>query len=120
MYQQQQLDALKRQADLLNLQIQQLAQATPQYQPTYQQPAPVVPPTQTAPQPTQVVPVQQDLHTQLMTQINNFAASILTADQVKWLSDPTIMGGLPLFLKSEKGKQAVQLLFEEYASYVNR
>ena len=56
----------------------------------------------------------------LETKINQFAESLLTADQIKWLSDPTIISGLPLFLKSEKGKAAVGLIFSEYQDYVNR
>jgi hypothetical protein len=56
----------------------------------------------------------------LEAKINQFAESLLTADQIKWLSDPTIISGLPLFLKSEKGKAAVGLIFSEYQDYVNR
>ena len=56
----------------------------------------------------------------LETKINQFAEMLLTPDQIKWLSDPTIISGLPLFLKSEKGKAAVGLLFSEYQDYVNR
>lgn len=63
---------------------------------------------------------QQPDPNSLETKINQFAESLLTADQIKWLSDPTIISGLPLFLKSEKGKAAVGLIFSEYQDYVNR
>jgi hypothetical protein len=56
----------------------------------------------------------------LVNEIDKFAQSILQPEQVKWLSDPTILSGVPLFFKSEKGKQAIQLLFSEYQDYVNR
>jgi hypothetical protein len=57
---------------------------------------------------------------QLETKINQFAEILLTTEQISWLSDPTIISGLPLFFKSEKGKAAVGLLFSEYQDYVNR
>lgn len=56
----------------------------------------------------------------LESKINQFAETLLTPDQIKWLSDPTIISGLPLFLKSDKGKAAIGLLFSEYQDYVNR
>lgn len=74
---------------------------------------PVEQPAQQAAQPT-------DPRAIMIGEVNKFAQSVLEPEQIKWLSDPTIMGGLPLFFKSEKGKQAVQLLFTEYQDYVNR
>jgi hypothetical protein len=79
-------------------------------------------PTQEAlPQPSQdAQPDLNDPKAVLINEIDKFAQSVLQPDQVKWLSDPTILSGVPLFFKSEKGKQAVQLLFSEYQDYVNR
>lgn len=70
-----------------------------------------------------VQPAQPNLNdpkTVLINEIDKFAQSVLQPEQVKWLSDPTILSGVPLFFKSEKGKQAIQLLFSEYQDYVNR
>jgi hypothetical protein len=71
------------------------------------------------PKPEQALTPQPDPNS-LEAKINQFAEMLLTPDQIKWLSDPTIISGLPLFLKSEKGKAAVGLLFSEYQDYVNR
>ena len=72
-------------------------------------------------QPTQPqVSQSTDPRAMMIDEVNKFAQSVLEPEQIKWLSDPTIISGIPLFFKSEKGKQAVQLLFSEYQDYVNR
>lgn len=117
----QQFDSMKYQMDLLNQQLQNLQHQYNQHaqQQQIQQPTPPI----RNPIPVHnPMPVPQQVQSQpsMIDQINSFASSILTPDQINWLSDPTILSGVPLFLKSEKGKQAVQLLLEEYQSYVNR
>lgn len=73
-----------------------------------------------APSPAPSQPNPNDPNAALISTIDKFAQSILTKEQITWLMDPTILSGLPLFFKSEKGKQAVGLLFSEYQDYVNR
>ena len=78
-------------------------------------------PQQQAPQAQLPAPTNpNDPNATLINTIDKFAQSILTKEQITWLMDPTILSGLPLFFKSEKGKQAVGLLFSEYQDYVNR
>jgi hypothetical protein len=59
-------------------------------------------------------------HQQLLSTIGDFLTQILPPEQVKFLSDPVIVQGVPMFLKSTKGKEAVSMLVDEYQSYVNR
>lgn len=69
----------------------------------------------------QVQPIQPPTPTNpLEAKINEFASSILSPEQIKWINDPTIISTLPVFFKSEKGKQAIQLVYEEFKAYVNR
>jgi hypothetical protein len=72
--------------------------------------------------PVQNTPVQNPPvpENPMVAEINKFAQSVLTSEQINWISDPVIIGSLPLFFKSEKGKQAIQLVFDEFKSYVNR
>ena len=91
----------------VNVALQRILDAPPPQQQTQQAqlPAPTNP---------------NDPNATLINTIDKFAQSILTKEQITWLMDPTILSGLPLFFKSEKGKQAIGLLFSEYQDYVNR
>ena len=71
---------------------------------------------QAAPEPVKNVAPENPM----VAEINKFAQSVLTGEQISWISDPVIIGSLPVFFKSEKGKQAIQLIFDEFKSYVNR
>jgi hypothetical protein len=72
---------------------------------------------------TQVKPQEQTPvappMSELEKQINDFAASVLTPDQMKWLSDPVIASHIPIFFKSVKGKEAIAFLVDEYKTYVD-
>jgi hypothetical protein len=56
---------------------------------------------------------------ELEQKINEFAASVLNPEQLKWLSDPVIASHIPIFFKSTKGKEAMSFLVEEYKTYVD-
>ncbi len=55
---------------------------------------------------------------QLMKDINDLASSILSPDDLKFMNNPDMVKCVPVFLKTERGKQAVSLLMEEYRSYI--
>lgn len=57
-------------------------------------------------------------HQKMIKEINDLAASVLSAEDLSWLSDSTVLKGVPLFLKSVRGKEAFSLLLSEYRSYV--
>jgi hypothetical protein len=63
-------------------------------------------------------PVPLDPRAQLEKEINDLAASVLSPEDLKWLGDPVILKGVPLFLKSTRGKDAFTLLLSEYRGYV--
>jgi hypothetical protein len=63
-------------------------------------------------------PVPLDPRAQLEKEINDLAASVLSPEDLKWLGDPVILKGVPLFLKSTRGKDAFSLLLSEYRGYV--
>ena len=50
----------------------------------------------------------------LKKQINDLASSVLAPEDLKFLTDPEILKGVPLFLKSSRGKEAMSLLMGEY------
>lgn len=67
------------------------------------------------------VPVQEtplDPRQQLEKQINDLATAVLSPEDLKFLTDPEILKGVPLFLKSNRGKEAISLLMGEYKNYV--
>jgi hypothetical protein len=68
------------------------------------------------PAPVQEVPL--DPRQQLEKQINDLASSVLAPEDLKFLTDPEILKGVPLFLKSSRGKEAISLLMGEYRNYV--
>jgi hypothetical protein len=68
------------------------------------------------PAPVQEVPL--DPRQQLEKQINDLASAVLAPDDLKFLTDPEILKGVPLFLKSNRGKEAISLLMGEYRNYV--
>ena len=57
-------------------------------------------------------------HEKMIKEINDLAASVLSTEDLNWLSDSTVLKGIPLFLKSARGKEAFSLLLSEYRSYV--
>jgi hypothetical protein len=59
-----------------------------------------------------------DPRQQLEKQINDLASAVLAPDDLKFLTDPEILKGVPLFLKSNRGKEAISLLMGEYRNYV--
>lgn len=66
---------------------------------------------QTTPVPMQTSTIEQE--------INKLAAEIVSPDQLQWLSKPEIFNGIPLFLKTKKGKEAVNMLIEEYKTHLS-
>lgn len=68
------------------------------------------------PAPVQDVPL--DPRQQLEKQINDLASAVLAPEDLKFLTDPEILKGVPLFLKSNRGKEAISLLMGEYRNYV--
>ena len=69
------------------------------------------------PAPVQDVPL--DPRQQLEKQINDLASAVLAPEDLKFLTDPEILKGVPLFLKSNRGKEAISLLMGEYRNYVD-
>lgn len=69
------------------------------------------------PAPVQEIPL--DPRQQLEKQINDLASSVLAPEDLKFLTDPEILKGVPLFLKSSRGKEAMSLLMGEYRNYVD-
>lgn len=69
------------------------------------------------PAPVQEIPL--DPRQQLEKQINDLASSVLSPEDLKFLTDPEILKGVPLFLKSSRGKEAMSLLMGEYRNYVD-
>lgn len=69
------------------------------------------------PAPVQEIPL--DPRQQLEKQINDLASSVLAPEDLKFLTDPEILKGVPLFLKSSRGKEAMSLLMSEYRNYVD-
>ena len=128
MYNQQQFDMIQTQLNnLKNLQT-----AVPQYNvPQYNQPT--IPNFEDQVQrivqkelskyiPDVPAPVQEtplDPRQQLEKQINDLASSVLAPEDLKFLTDPEILKGVPLFLKSSRGKEAMSLLMGEYRNYVD-
>jgi hypothetical protein len=128
MYNQQQFDMIQTQLNnLKNLQT-----AAPQYNvPQYNQPT--IPNFEDQVQkivqrelskyiPDVPAPVQEtplDPRQQLEKQINDLASSVLAPEDLKFLTDPEILKGVPLFLKSSRGKEAMSLLMGEYRNYVD-
>jgi hypothetical protein len=127
MYNQQQFDLI--QAQLNNL--KSLQSSVPQFNPT--QPNAPLPPSYEeqiqkliqkelskyipeVPAPVQETPL--DPRQQLEKQINDLASAVLAPDDLKFLTDPEILKGVPLFLKSNRGKEAISLLMGEYRNYV--
>lgn len=129
MYNQQQFDMIQTQLNnLKNLQT-----AAPQYNQPYAPNTPL-PPTYEeqiqkivqrelskyipdVPAPVQETPL--DPRQQLEKQINDLASSVLAPEDLKFLTDPEILKGVPLFLKSSRGKEAMSLLMSEYRNYVD-
>ena len=68
------------------------------------------------PPPVQEIPL--DPRQQLEKQINDLASAVLDTEDLKFLTDPEILKGVPLFLKSNRGKEAISLLMGEYRNYV--
>lgn len=54
----------------------------------------------------------------LEKQINDFAVTVLSPEQLSWISNPAVVSCAPMFFKTTKGKDALQLLVEEFKSYV--
>lgn len=103
--QQQQLSPLPTQSLSIQEQIQQAVQ---------QELAKYIP--QAKPAEPEVPLTPQQL---MEKEINELANSVLTKEQVTWISDPVVFKGIPLFLKSKRGKEAISLLLEEYKTYVD-
>jgi len=127
MYNQQQFDLI--QAQLNNL--KSLQSSVPQFNPT-QSNAPLPPSYEEQIQkliqkelskyipevPAPVQETQLDPRQQLEKQINDLASAVLAPEDLKFLTDPEILKGVPLFLKSNRGKEAISLLMGEYRNYV--
>jgi len=127
MYNQQQFDLI--QAQLNNL--KSLQSSVPQFNPT-QSNAPLPPSYEEQIQkliqkelskyipevPAPVQETQLDPRQQLEKQINDLASVVLAPEDLKFLTDPEILKGVPLFLKSNRGKEAISLLMGEYRNYV--
>jgi hypothetical protein len=60
----------------------------------------------------------EQLQTTIETKINQFASQVLNKEQFEWLTDPQIFASIPLFLKTQKGKDAIGLLVDDYKSYI--
>lgn len=56
----------------------------------------------------------------LEKKINDFAINILTTEQLEWVSNPTIFSGIPLFLTSNKGKELMAMMIDEYKVFLDR
>jgi hypothetical protein len=50
--------------------------------------------------------------------INDLASAILSPEDLQFISNPEIIKGMPLFLKSSKGKEAMALIVSEFKKYV--
>ena len=64
-------------------------------------------------------PTPLDPRAQLEKEINDLASSVLDPEDLKWLCDPVVLKGVPLFLKSTRGKEAFALMMNEYRGYVD-
>jgi hypothetical protein len=54
----------------------------------------------------------------MIKDINDLASAILTPEDLQFISNPEIIKGMPLFLKSSKGREAMALLVSEFRKYV--
>ena len=122
-----QLDAAQSQIDNLRRSLLNPTPTYPQY-PNYNQPVDIqtqirnevnayLGQLQGTPTPTQPSPEPQH---PLTTELDNFLTSMFSEEQISWLKDPVIINTLPVFFKSDRGKSAVSLIFEEFKSYINR
>lgn len=73
---------------------------------------------QSNPEPTPITSPEQ-MQTALEAKINQFASQVLTKEHFEWLTDPQIFASIPLFLKTQKGKDAIGMLVDEYKSYID-
>ena len=57
-------------------------------------------------------------HQQMLKQIDDLAQAVLTPDDIQFLNSPDMIKCFPVFLKSNKGKEAATLLIQEYRTFV--
>ena len=55
---------------------------------------------------------------QMLKQVDELANAVLSQDDIKFLNSPDMIKCFPVFLKSNKGKEAAALMLQEYRSYI--
>lgn len=91
---------------------QELAKYMPQkVEQQFTQPQPL-------PQPIEQKPIVTDPIETLKAQVMDLLSAVLVPDDLQMLGNPELLRGIPLFLKSKKGRDAMALLFNEYRTYI--
>jgi hypothetical protein len=133
MFLQQQINNLENQLVILK---QQLSQASPYQTPqvsqsllpsdldsliqkTIQDEIKKLIPVQPTPQVSEPSPTPVTPATTMEQEINKLVAELLSPEQLTWISKPEIFNGIPLFLKTTKGREAISFLIDEYKTHLS-
>jgi hypothetical protein len=75
-------------------------------------------PVQPTQQVSESIPTPVTPATTMEQEINKLVAEILSPEQLTWISKPEIFNGIPLFLKTTKGREAISFLIDEYKTHL--